>query len=104
MCIVFSGKEGITATAEEINEGEVKTKEVEMPIILGLTAKFTKTLQAENSFQIPNEESLKLMRDQKNNVNDSVENENMVSKILLSLSLRENCPDKLLNLNWLKNS
>ncbi|XP_022770768.1 DUF724 domain-containing protein 7-like isoform X2 [Durio zibethinus] len=60
--------------AEEIN-GEVKTKEVELPIILGLTAKFTKTLRAENSFQIPNEESLKLM--EKNNVNDSVQNENM---------------------------
>ncbi|XWS46527.1 hypothetical protein CRYUN_Cryun14cG0075000 [Craigia yunnanensis] len=74
--VLTAGKEGITATVEEINEGEVKRKEVEMPIILGLTAKFTKNLQAENSFQIPNEESLKLMGDQKNNVNDSVKNEN----------------------------
>ncbi|XWS36070.1 hypothetical protein CRYUN_Cryun20dG0052500 [Craigia yunnanensis] len=78
--VLTAGKEGITATAEEINEGEVKTKEVEMPIILGLTAKFTKTLQAENSFQIPNEESPKLMGDQKKNVNDSVENEKMEIK------------------------
>ena len=73
-----------------------------MPIILGLTTKFTKTLQAENSFQIPNEESLKLMGDQKNNVNDSVRNENMVSKILNSLWLRENCQYKLSNSKWLK--
>ncbi|XP_022757793.1 DUF724 domain-containing protein 2-like isoform X2 [Durio zibethinus] len=78
--VLTAGKEGIAGTAEVINEGEVKPKEVEMPIILGLTAKFTKTLQAENSFQIPNEESLKLMGDQKNNVNDSVRNENMEIK------------------------
>ncbi|XWS31859.1 hypothetical protein CRYUN_Cryun23aG0111900 [Craigia yunnanensis] len=78
--VLTAGKEGTTGIAEEINEGEVKTKEVEMSIILGLTAKFTKTLQAENSFQIPNEESLKLMGDQKNNVNDSVRNENMEIK------------------------
>ena len=64
MYYIFSGKEGLTVTVEEINEGEVKRKEVEMPIILGLTEQFTKILQAENSFQIPNEESLKLMRDQ----------------------------------------
>ncbi|EOX95351.1 Domain of Uncharacterized protein function 724 6, putative isoform 1 [Theobroma cacao] len=75
-----AGKEGITGTAEEINEGEVKTKEVEMPIILGLTAKSTKTSQAENSFQIPNDESLKLKGDPRNSVNDSVGNENMEIK------------------------
>ncbi|XVE77519.1 hypothetical protein DITRI_Ditri13aG0069600 [Diplodiscus trichospermus] len=74
-----AGKEGITATAEEIN-GAVMTKEDEMPIILGLTAKFTETLQAENSFHVPNEESLKPTGDQKNNGNNSVKNENMEMK------------------------
>ncbi|XVF22044.1 hypothetical protein REPUB_Repub12eG0140400 [Reevesia pubescens] len=78
--VLTAGKEGITGTAEEIHEGEVKTKEYERPSILGLTAKFTKTLQVENSFQIPSEESLKLMGDQKNIVHDSVRNENMEIK------------------------
>ncbi|XWS76684.1 hypothetical protein CRYUN_Cryun01aG0198700 [Craigia yunnanensis] len=78
--VLTAGKEATTGVAEEINEGEVKTKEVEMPIILGLTAKFTKTLHAENSFQIPNEESLMLTGVQKNNENDSVRNENMEIK------------------------
>ncbi|KAB2017277.1 hypothetical protein ES319_D08G151500v1 [Gossypium barbadense] len=75
--VLTAGKEGTTRVAGEINEGDIKTKEVEMPIILGLTAKFSKTLQAENSCQIPSEEPGKLMGDQKNNLNDSVRNENM---------------------------
>ncbi|XVF32929.1 hypothetical protein REPUB_Repub17cG0125200 [Reevesia pubescens] len=82
--VLTAGKEGTTGNAEEINEGEVKTKEVEMPIIVGLTAKLPKTLQAEknaeNSLQIPNEESLKLLGDEKNDVDDSVRNENMEIK------------------------
>ncbi|KAE8664904.1 NFU domain protein 1 [Hibiscus syriacus] len=60
-------------------EGTIKTKESEMPIVIGLTA-VTKTLQAEHSLQIPSEEPQKLMGDQKNNVNDSVRNENMEGK------------------------
>ncbi|TYI69380.1 hypothetical protein E1A91_D08G151300v1 [Gossypium mustelinum] len=75
--VLTAGKEGTTRVAGEINEGDIKTKEVEMPIILGLAAKFSKTLQAENSCQIPSEEPGKLMGDQKNNLNDSVRNENM---------------------------
>ena len=61
---VFSGKEGTTGIAEEINEGEIKAKEVEMP----------------------SEEPLKLMGGQKNNVNDPVRNENLVSKKFLTVS------------------
>ncbi|MBA0853294.1 hypothetical protein Goshw_015875 [Gossypium schwendimanii] len=75
--VLTAGKEGTTRVAGEINEGDIKTKEVEMPIILGLAAKVSKTLQAENSCQIPSEEPGKLMGDQKNNLNDSVRNENM---------------------------
>ncbi|XVF80710.1 hypothetical protein PTKIN_Ptkin15bG0097000 [Pterospermum kingtungense] len=74
--ILTAGKEGITLTAEENNGGEAKTKETEIPI-LGLTAKLTKTSQVENSFQIPKEVSLKKMGDRKDNVNDSIKNENM---------------------------
>ncbi|KAL4290952.1 hypothetical protein GQ457_14G021260 [Hibiscus cannabinus] len=73
-----AGKDG-TTFAEGSNEGEIKTKEVEMPIVTGLTA-FENTLQAENSLQIPSEEPLKLMGGQKNNLNDSVRNENMGTK------------------------
>ncbi|KAK8650648.1 hypothetical protein V6N13_140276 [Hibiscus sabdariffa] len=75
---VPQGKDGATRTAEEANEGATKTK-VEIPIVIGLTA-FTKTLQAENSLQIPSEEPLKLIGDQKNNINDSVRNENTETK------------------------
>lgn len=71
-------------TAEENNGGEVET---ETPITLGLTAKLTKTLQAENSFLIPKEVSLKQLGDQMDNVNESVKNENMVSEILKSLAV-----------------
>ncbi|XVF72786.1 hypothetical protein PTKIN_Ptkin12aG0148100 [Pterospermum kingtungense] len=77
--VLTAGKEEITGISEEIN-GEDKTKEVEMPIILGLTTKFTKTLLAENSSQNSNEESLKLMGDQNNNINNSVRNEIMEIK------------------------
>ncbi|KAL4324834.1 hypothetical protein GQ457_11G002230 [Hibiscus cannabinus] len=77
--IPTAGKDGSTRIAEEANEGEIKTKEVELPIVIGLTA-FKKSLQAENSLQISSEEPLKLMGDQKNNSNDSVRNENMVCK------------------------
>ncbi|KAL4342641.1 hypothetical protein GQ457_08G021810 [Hibiscus cannabinus] len=73
-----AGKDGATRTAEEANEGALKTK-VEIPIVIGLTA-FTKTLLAENSLQIPGEEPLKLIGDQKNNINDSVRNENTATK------------------------
>ncbi|GMI66650.1 hypothetical protein HRI_000334200 [Hibiscus trionum] len=65
---VLTAADGIIETTEEINEGEVKTKEVDMPIISGLTAMFTKTLRGEKSFQI---------RDLLKNVNDSVRNKNM---------------------------
>ncbi|XP_039005642.1 DUF724 domain-containing protein 6-like isoform X2 [Hibiscus syriacus] len=65
---VLTAEEGILETAEEINEGEVKTKEVDMPIISGLTAKFTKTLCDKKSFQI---------RDLLKRVNDSVRNKSM---------------------------
>ncbi|XP_039007587.1 uncharacterized protein LOC120135386 [Hibiscus syriacus] len=64
-------EEGIIEIAEEINEGEVKTKGVDMPIISGLTTKFTKTLRNGKSFQI---------RDLLKNVNDSVSNRNMETK------------------------
>ncbi|KAK8639604.1 hypothetical protein V6N13_137977 [Hibiscus sabdariffa] len=77
--IPTAGKDGSTRIAEEANEGEIKTKEVELPIVIGLTA-FKKSLQAENSLQNPSEEPLKLMGDQKNNLNDSVRNENMETK------------------------
>lgn len=80
---IFSGKEEATRVAGEINEGEIKTKEVEMPVILGLAAKFSKTLQAENSCQIPSEEPGKLMGDQKNNLNDSVRNDTVSKKFIL---------------------
>ncbi|GMI76010.1 hypothetical protein HRI_001270100 [Hibiscus trionum] len=74
-----AGKDGTTRIAEEANEGEIKTKEVEMHIVIGLTA-FKKSLQAEKSLQIPSDEPLKLMGNQKNNLNDSVRNENMETK------------------------
>ncbi|GMI70085.1 hypothetical protein HRI_000677800 [Hibiscus trionum] len=74
-----AGKDGTTRIAEGSNEEEIKTNEVEMPIGIGLTA-FKKTFQAENSLQIPSEEPLKLMGDQKNHLNDSVRNENMETK------------------------
>ncbi|XVE73480.1 hypothetical protein DITRI_Ditri11bG0121200 [Diplodiscus trichospermus] len=77
--VLSAGTERTTGLAEENNE-VVKTKEVEIPIVVGLTAKFTKTLQSENSSQICDEESLKLMGDEKNNGNDSVRNENMEIK------------------------
>ncbi|GMI85833.1 hypothetical protein HRI_002252500 [Hibiscus trionum] len=73
-----TGKDGATRIAEEANEGVIKTK-VEMPIVIGLTA-FTKTLQAELSLQTPSQESLKLIGDQKNNINDSVRNGNTETK------------------------
>ncbi|XP_039061808.1 DUF724 domain-containing protein 7-like [Hibiscus syriacus] len=60
---IFTAKEGNLEIAEKINEGEAKTKEVDMPIISGLTAKFTKTLCDEKSFQI---------RDLLKSVNDSI--------------------------------
>ncbi|KAK8521878.1 hypothetical protein V6N12_066457 [Hibiscus sabdariffa] len=75
---VPQGKDGATRTAEEANEGSLKTK-VEIPIVIGLTA-FTKTLLAENSLQILGEEPLKLIGDQKNNINDSVRDENTATK------------------------
>ncbi|XP_039043550.1 DUF724 domain-containing protein 2-like [Hibiscus syriacus] len=74
-----AGKDGAAWIAEGATEGTIKTKESEMPIVIGLTA-VTKTLQAEHSLQIPSEEPQKLMGDQKNNVNDSVRNENMEGK------------------------
>ncbi|KAE8679585.1 NFU domain protein 1 [Hibiscus syriacus] len=78
-----AGKDGATRIAEETNEGTIKTKEVEMPIVIGLTA-ITKTLQAENSLQIPSEEPQKLMGDQKNNMEQWC---NLMSTIsLVSLS------------------
>ncbi|XP_039069225.1 DUF724 domain-containing protein 7-like isoform X2 [Hibiscus syriacus] len=73
------GKDGATWIAAGANQGEIKTKEAEMPIVIGLTA-VTKTLQVENSLQILSEDPQKLMGDQKNNVNDSVRNENMEGK------------------------
>ncbi|KAK8693757.1 hypothetical protein V6N13_071327 [Hibiscus sabdariffa] len=68
---VLKADVGIIETAEEINEGEVKTKEVDMPIVSGLTAMFAKTLRDEKSFHI---------RDLLKNVNDSVRNKNMEIK------------------------
>ncbi|OMO64050.1 hypothetical protein CCACVL1_22090 [Corchorus capsularis] len=76
-----AGKEGVTDTTEEVHEGEIKTKEVEAPIVIGLSAKPTKTLQAENSVKNPNEDS-KPMGDQKDDINDSVENEDVELKDL----------------------
>lgn len=73
MYLRFSGKESNTtfAAAEELIENDVKEKEAEMPVILGLKAKGMKGTQAGNPSKISDEVSRKLIRDQKKNLNDS---------------------------------
>ncbi|XP_044493270.1 DUF724 domain-containing protein 2-like isoform X2 [Mangifera indica] len=69
-----TGKETDTevANAEELNENDRKEEEVETRVILGLKAsKGVRGTQARNSVQISKNESLKLIRDQKKNINDS---------------------------------
>lgn len=70
------------ANAEELNENDRKEEEVEPPVILGLKAsKGVRGTQARNSVQISKNESLKLIRDQKKNINDSEGDNSTVSNI-----------------------
>lgn len=70
------------ANAEELNENDRKEEEVETSVILGLKAsKGVRGTQARNSVQISKNESLKLIRDQKKNINDSEGDNSTVSNI-----------------------
>lgn len=70
------------ANAEELNENDRKEEEVETHVILGLKAsKGVRGTQARNSVQISKNESLKLIRDQKKNINDSEGDNSTVSNI-----------------------
>lgn len=70
------------ANAEELNENDRKEEEVETRVILGLKAsKGVRGTQARNSVQISKNESLKLIRDQKKNINDSEGDNSTVSNI-----------------------
>lgn len=76
----FSGKEmTTTVAAAELNENDGKNKEVEVPVILGLGAKGIEGTMADNRYRISDEVSLKLIKDQKKNLNDSGGDNPMVS-------------------------
>lgn len=67
-----AGKEmTTTVAAAELNENDGKNKEVEVPVILGLGAKGIEGTMADNRYRISDEVSLKLIKDQKKNLNDS---------------------------------
>jgi len=77
----FSVKDGdaVEVTVQGISESDVKTKEIEVPLIIGLKA-------IEGIYQ-DDKEMLKLMRDQKKGLNDSAKDKNMVRKRFLSASV-----------------
>ncbi|KAH9786896.1 DUF724 domain-containing protein 7 [Citrus sinensis] len=60
-----------TLAAAELNENDGKNKEVEVPVILGLEAKGIEGAMAQSTYKISDEVSLKLIKDQKKNLNDS---------------------------------
>ena len=60
-----------------ISEIDFKTKEIEDPLIMGLKA-------IDDIYQ-DDKETLKLLRDQKKSLNDSVKDKNLVSKKFLFL-------------------
>lgn len=79
----FSGKEMTsTLAAAELNENDGKNKEVEVPVILGLEAKGIEGAMAQSTYKISDEVSLKLIKDQKKNLNDSGGDSPMVSNLL----------------------
>lgn len=71
--------DAVEVTVQGISESDVKTKEIEVPLIIGLKA-------IEGIYQ-DDKEMLKLMRDQKKGLNDSAKDKNMVRKRFLSASV-----------------
>ncbi|XP_059625538.1 DUF724 domain-containing protein 6-like isoform X2 [Cornus florida] len=67
------GNKGNTGSvmSEEFVEKECITKETDLPVIIGLECNGLRGLQGRKSHHFPSEESLKLLRDQKEQLNDS---------------------------------
>lgn len=70
------------AAPKDINQSEGKTKQAEVPLILGLGAKGLMGVRLNYSCQLPDEGTLKLIKDQKKNLSDIVGDKSMVSKII----------------------
>lgn len=64
------------------------SREAEVPLTIGSKAKGKEDSPAEYPCQIPNDDLLKLMRDQKKITNDQAQEKGMVSDILKNGSLR----------------
>ena len=71
--------DAVEVTVQGISENDVKTKDIEVPIIIGLKA-------TESNYQ-DDKEMLKLVRDRKKSLNDSTKDKNMVWKRFLSASV-----------------
>lgn len=75
-----------TAT-RNINESEYKLKEVGIPVVIALEARERSSSRLNYPSKLSGEETLKHMRDQKKNLNDSVGGKVMVSKFLCTFLL-----------------